>query len=228
MSRSNWLTVVVLLISVAFAGAVANGQEHSAEKIAGGPAEAEGVSDEILKRIDDSGVRIKRGETRTVCELWFCKDLAIDPDFKASPTRLYPFVSGQLIGLLHFPRRGSDFRDQTISSGWYTLRFGLQPVDGNHVGTSPTSDFLLLVAVEQDDLPETWEADGLIEASAEAAGSAHPAMLCLQRPSEGAELDLRHDDGNDWWVLHLNTQAVAKEKPQALAIDLVVVGHAAE
>ncbi len=198
MSKNSLLGALMLLLCAP----VVSGQEYSVEKIEAAP-EADGLSDEIAELIAEQGVRVKSGSTRTVCELWLCKELAIDAEFKPTPARLYPFVPGQLIGLVHFGRRGSEFRDQTISSGWYTLRFGLQPTDGNHEGTSPTRDFLLLVDAEQDDLPENWDADALNEASAEAAGSSHPAMLCLQRPSEGAALAIRHDEANDWWVLHL-------------------------
>jgi hypothetical protein len=202
-------------------------QDYSVETIDEAP-DAEEVSDEIAELIAEQGVRVKRGSTRTVCELWFCKQWNVDADFEATSQRLYPFTPGQLIGLLHFSRRGSEFRDQAISSGWYTLRFALQPVDGNHVGTSPTRDFFLLVDAERDELPENWEMDALNESSAEAAGSSHPAMLCLQRATEGSELALRHDEQHDWWILHLVGQGKAGEKTIEIPIDLVVVGHAEE
>jgi hypothetical protein len=218
------LSVVLLLIAM-LSHAVA--QEHSVELINTAP-EAEGVSEEVAKEISDHGLRVKRGSTRTVCEIWFRKDLPLDPDFTATPQRLYPFTEGQLIGLLHFPRRGSEFRDQTVSSGWYTLRFGLQPVDGNHIGTSPTRDFLVLIEAEKDEFLENWEVDDLQEASAEAAGSSHPAMMCLQRPSEGSDLAIRHDEASDWWIVHMVVKAAADGKPRELPLDLVVVGHAAE
>jgi hypothetical protein len=223
MSKNSLIAAVIFLLCVP----VASGQEYSIEKIEAA-SEADGVSDEIAKLIADQGIRVKRGSSRTVCEIWLCKELAIDPEFKPTPERLYPFTPGQLIGLLHFSRRGSEFRDQTVSSGWYTLRFGLQPVDGNHEGTSPTRDFLLLVDAEQDDLPENWKAEDLQKASAEAAGASHPAMLCLQRPADGSELAIRHDEANDWWVLHMLGNGVAKQNPQDIPIDLVVVGHATE
>ena len=86
----------------------------------------------------------------------------------------------------------------------------------------------MLVDAETDDLPENWDEQALNEASAEAAGSSHPAMLCLQRPSDGSELAIRHDESNDWWVVHLLAKGVAGEKSQDVPIDLVVVGHAAE
>jgi hypothetical protein len=142
--------------------------------------------------------------------------------------RLYPFSPGQLIGLLHFGRRGSDFRDQTVSSGWYTLRFGLQPIDGNHEGTSPTRDFLMMIAADQDDPNKDWEIEELLEVSAEAAGGSHPGMLCLLRATEGDQLTLRHDDRTDWWILHAVGTGASGDKTKAVPFDLVVVGHADE
>jgi hypothetical protein len=204
---------------------MANGQEYSLEAIDAAP-ESDELSDEIAKLLADKGIRVKRGESRTVCELWLCKQWDVDPEFKATDERLYPFKPGQLIGVLHFRRRGSEFRDQTVSSGWYTLRFGLQPVDGNHEGTSPTRDFLLLVNAEQDEFAKDWGEDELNEASAEAAGSSHPAMLCLQRPQQGSQTAIRYDEANDWWVLH--TAGVAKNDANDVPIDLVVVGQAHE
>jgi hypothetical protein len=227
MSKTSWMIAPIALLLSAFAATARAQEEYSVEKIASAE-EAEGVSDEIAKLIAGDGVRIKRGSSRTVCELWLCKELTTEADFEKSPVRLYPFQPGQLMGLLHFPRRGSEFRDQDVSSGWYTLRFGLQPIDGNHVGTSPTRDFLMLVAAENDDLPENWDADALAEASAEAAGSSHPAMLCLQHPGDAAEPSLRHDEANDWWVLHLLANTVADQKSKLVPLDIVVVGHAAE
>ncbi len=203
----------------------ASGDDYSVEVIEEA-VDADEVSAEITKQLAEKGIRVKRGSSRTVCEIWPCKEWDVAPGFSATDERLYPFSPGQLIGVLHFSRRGSDFRDQTISSGWYTLRFGLQPVDGNHEGTSPTRDFLLLVAAEQDEFPENWEeVDTLNEASAEAAGSSHPAMICLQRPRDGAELSIHHDEGHDWWILQMVGRG---KKAGDVPVDLVVVGHASE
>lgn len=203
-----------------------SGQDYSVEKIDSAP-EVEDIPQDLLKQFASEGYRIKRGGSRTECELWFCKDVRIEVEFKPTPNRLYPFSPGQLIGLLHFGRRGSDFRDQPINRGWYTLRFGLQPVDGNHIGTSPTRDFLVMVTAADDEVDKEWDADELNEAGAEVAGSTHPAMICLQAPQEG-EIGVRHDEANDWWILHAVAKGSVAGKSQDLAIDMVVIGHAAE
>ena len=223
MTKPVLLFAALLLFP--FQAAIA--QQYSVEQI-GAASEAEGVSDEIAQLISEQGFRVKKGTKRTVCELWLRKDLPIKPDFETSPTLLYPFTEGQLVGLLHYPRRGSEFRDQQVSSGWYTLRFALQPVDGNHVGTSPTRDFVLLVDAASDEFAENWDEKQLHEASAEVAGSSHPAMLCFQRPSDGTETEVIHNESTDWWVLHLIAKCKAGDETKDLPIDLVVVGHAEE
>ncbi|MCP4172794.1 MAG: hypothetical protein GY758_18695 [Fuerstiella sp.] len=206
---------------------VVRGQEHSVELIDAAPDQDE-VSAKLREQFADKGVRVKRSSSRTVCEIWFRKQWPVEAGFKATEDRLYPFAPGQLIGLLHFSRRGKDFRDQSVSSGWYTLRFGLQPIDGNHEGTSPTRDFLVMIGVEHDAVDKVWDVKSLMESSAEAAGSTHPAMMCLQRATEGSELAVRHDEAHDWWILHTVGKGTAGNKTQDVPFDLVVAGHATE
>ncbi|MEZ6062856.1 MAG: hypothetical protein R3C19_21135 [Planctomycetaceae bacterium] len=217
------LPALLFLTTIPFAAA----QDHTVEIIDEAP-KADSLSAELAAQFGDRGYRVKRG-TRTVCEIWLKKEWDVQPDFKASPTMLYPFTPGQLMGVVHFSRRGSDFRDQTISSGWYTLRFFLQPVDGNHIGTSPTRDFLLLLSAEKDASGKDWTPDDLQAVSAEAAGSAHPAMFCLQPAQEGDVPSMRHNEASDWWILHLTgTGVAAEERKPDVPLDIVVAGHAPE
>lgn len=220
---SSFAAALLILLACS----VAPAQEYSVEVIDSAP-ETDDISAEFLKLFADKGIRIKRGGTRTAGEIWWTKQWEIDPEFEVSEERLYPFEPGQLIGLLHFSRRGKDFRDQSVSSGWYTLRFGLQPIDGNHEGTSPTRDFLLLVAAESDEPEKFWGTDELNESSSEAAGTTHPAMFCMRRATEGGELTIRHDDQTDWWTLHAVGKGVAGDKAVDVPVDLVVIGHAEE
>ncbi len=204
------------------------GQDYKVAAIPASPT-AEGVSPELLGQFAGQGVKVTRG-SRTACELWLHKDLEVVADFKETADRIYPFQPGQLIGLVHYPRKNNEFREQEVQSGWYTLRFELQPVDGNHVGTSPTRDFLLLVKAENDQVGKKWETKELLAASAEVSGGTHPAMMCLQRTSnddQGA-MSLKHDEEKDWWILRLSAQGKAAGKPRNVFLEMVVIGHAAE
>ncbi|RMF44605.1 MAG: hypothetical protein D6753_02095 [Planctomycetota bacterium] len=217
--------LVLLWISMLFC-APGLAQEYAIEPLPGAP-EDDDVSAELRSALQDSGFVVRRG-SRTVGEFWFAKSLEVDPSFTPTPQRLYPFRSGQLIGLLHLRRRGSDFRDQQISSGWYTLRFALQPVDGNHVGTSPTRDFLVLIDAQSDAPDKQWPEEELHAAAAEVAGSNHPAMLCLQPPVDSPQPSVRHDENHDWWIAHFVVPAVKQGQPVQQPIDIVVEGHAPE
>ncbi len=187
------------------------------------------VSDDLRQQLTLTGLKVIRGSSRTVCEIWPCRKWQASDGFRPTDEQLYPFEPGQLIGLLRFRRRGNDFREQQISRGVYTLRYGLQPIDGNHEGTSPTRDFLLLVKAEEDSTEKDWTVEALIEASAAVAESSHPAMLCLQRANTDRKAaSMRHNEEKDWWILQLVGQAESKGSTRPLPVDLIVAGHAEE
>jgi hypothetical protein len=217
---------LLLCLSLAFAVQAADHRVEPFEE----PAPADAVSAEIAATLAPTGVRIVRGEARTVCEIWLCKQLAAQPDFEATSAVQYPLVPGSLLGVVRYVNKGTDFRDQDIARGVYTLRYGQQPVDGNHVGTSPTRDFLLLIEAEKDKSPEVLDLKDLATASAEAAQSSHPALLSLQRPVDGGERapSIRHNEEHDWWIVRLGGTIRAGDAEAPLDLEFVVVGHAAE
>jgi len=124
------------------------------------------------------------------------------------------------------PKRAglTDFREHELDAGLYTLRYGQQPMDGNHIGTSPTADFLLAIPVADDEDPATIESSkDLFEKSAAASGTTHPAIFTLLPVGDVTitEPALTHNEDHDFWVL----QAVAAGKGDAkIPLQLVVVG----
>ena len=120
----------------------------------------------------------------------------------------------------------TDFRDQEIAPGIYTLRYGLQPEDGNHLGTSDTYDFILALPAKYDTKPATIEDFyELSERSGKAAGSTHPAIFSLLDPAKaGKETKLEEDTSNDDWVLTFTAKGDAKGKASEVKIRLVVIG----
>ena len=96
------------------------------------------------------------GPKGTICDVSFVKSLAVRPGFKPELNVKYPFTSGQLIGVLRVSKKASftDFRGQELKAGVYTLRYGQQPEDGNHIGTSEVYDFLLALPAKIDQDPK--------------------------------------------------------------------------
>lgn len=192
--------------------------DYRAEKLDEGPPAD--LAPEIAELLSPTGIRVIRGTKTKLCDIWLCKELAVKDGFEATPEVLYPFAPGQLIGVAQYRRRGSDFRDQDIDRGVYTLRYGLQPVDGAHVGTSLTRDFLLLLPADRDKSPGPLKYEPMTEASIEAAGTAHPALLSLQAVVESSD-GMRHDENHDWWIVSLKGSS---KGGAALPMQLVVMG----
>src|SRR5262249_29585369 len=129
---------------------------------------------------------------------------------------------GHLVGVLRFPRKGSDFRGQDIPSGLYTLRYGNQPVDGNHVGTSPTRDFLLLSPASADQSPKPIAEKDLFKTSAQAAESSHPAILLLAKSEPAESLPAIRPLEQERWAVQFAGPGDASK----VVLELVVVGKA--
>ena len=180
---------------------------------------------EPLKEAAPTGVRVIRGSTRSVCDIWLCKEWAVKAPAKGDDV-IYPFTPGQLIGVVRYARKGSDFRDQDISKGIYTLRYAQQPVNGDHVGTSPTRDFLLLVKASVDKSVAKIDYKKLTEASSEAVESTHPGLLSLQRLKGDAPI--RNEEQHDWWIVRLQGNVKMGDVLKKQALDVVIVGQAAE
>lgn len=216
----------LVFVSLASVGPV-SAQDYKVEKIEEA-APADEVAPEIASLLQSTGLKFVKGESRTVCEIWPCKEWPLKGD-KVGGDVIYPLHPGQLIGVIRYPRKANDFRDQDIQKGVYTLRYGQQPVDGAHVGTSPTRDFLLLIPAEKDRSPAPLEYKPLVNASKEATGATHPAILSLQRLSDSTEpLAVRHNEEKEWWILRFVGKTSQGGKTADQAVELVVVGNAGE
>jgi hypothetical protein len=220
---SAFLAVTFLLPNAAVFAA-----DHRVE-VLNEPAPADVVGPKIASVLAPQGIRVVRGKSRIVCEIWLCKEWRVD-SLKAGDQFLYPFRQGQLVGLARFPRKGGEFRDQDVAEGVYTLRYAQMPVDGAHVGVSPTRDFLLLVTIADEDSIDDIAYDDLTTASADAVGSSHPGLLSMKKVTDDGKKapSIRHDEENDWWIARLQGIAKAGDKSMDLAFDLVVVGFSEE
>ena len=180
---------------------------------------------EVAAKIDANGHAIS-AESGLLGTIWLAKDVAAKPGFKPTLSVKYPFENGQLIGVLQVAKDGSikDFRGQELKAGVYTLRYGQQPQDGNHVGTSELSDFLLALPAEKDTNPAPIGGDQLNEQSANAAGSTHPAIFSLLPPDKAGEAKLTHNEDRDFWVLDATAQGKEKDKAVKIPLKIVVVG----
>jgi hypothetical protein len=110
-----------------------------------------------------------------------------------------------------------EIRGKAVKPGVYTLRYGLQPQNGDHLGISTFRDFLLLGPAAIDTDPKVLGFDGAVAISKEVIGTAHPASLSLDPPEDapGAVLSTYQNEmGHDGVVLQIG----------ALKFGLIVSG----
>lgn len=219
------LLAAALLVSAFSTHRTIAADDHTLKSIKEGP---KGLSPEIEKLLDPVGHQI-HGQDGAVVELWLLKSLSLKPGFKPNFTQFYPFTPGQLLGAVRVPKGSEymDFRGQQIAAGTYTLRYGLQPMDGNHVGTSETYDFILALPAKIDQKSATIEDFyKLSEQSGKAAGSTHPAIFSLLDPAEvGKEAKLEQDGFTEHWILNFSGKGIAKGEKSDVKMRLVVVGQ---
>ena len=214
----------LLSVSLLLGASLAVADDHELESVDKAP---KGLSPGIAKLLDPAGYQIT-GDDDPLVEMWLLKSLSVKPKFKPNFTQMYPFTPGQLVGAIRVAEdvEYADFRGQAIKAGVYTLRYGLQPMDGNHVGTSETYDFLLALPAKFDQKPDTIEGfEELSEHSAKAAGSTHPAIFSLLDPSEVKKKKLEHDDFTEHWILSVIGKGKADDKDVDVKVRLVVVGQ---
>lgn len=219
---TKWSVLPVVLLLMMPGAALA--ADYRVEAFEAAPPEE--LAPQIVAQISSTGFKVIKGKSRTVCEIWPAKQWELTEGFTPTPMILYGLKPGSLVGALRFPRKGADFRDQEIASGAYTLRYGNQPVDGNHVGTFATRDFLLMVPAADDKSPDTIGDEDLFAESAESAGSSHPAILPLVKADGDGDLPaIRHMEEQDWWTVRFGGKGSGGEKA---VLELIVVGLADE
>jgi hypothetical protein len=189
------------------------------------------LADKVREALQESGVRVLDGQGKPFADIWLRK--AVPASGKPAGPKgaiLYPVLSdGELVGALRFAQEGHDYRDQAIAPGVFTLRYGLQPVDGDHLGVSTYRDYLLLVPAAKDPSPDRLARKALETRSAEAAGFNHPAVLILLAPPAGVSSPgVTHDEEKNLWgvVLTLPLGVAEESGATPLPVQLILVGAA--
>jgi hypothetical protein len=215
------------LLLVAFVSANALASDQKVEALKEAPA---GLSTGIAAAISNAGYRVS-GKDGVICDVWFAKEIPLKPNFKSSLAIKYPFQTGQLIGVIRYPENSkpTDFRGQALKPGTYTLRYGLQPNDGNHLGTTElgTRDFLVGCLPKSDADPKRVEdIKDLFKLSGQAAGTAHPAILLLLPPPEKPydAAGVAHDDQKHLVIFQANVNGKDAEKTVSVPVSVVTVG----
>jgi hypothetical protein len=221
----------VIPFVVAWLPAVVLAQEYKVEALKEAPPSA--LSGAVKGVIENQGYHVLDDQGKPYADLWLRK--AIPASSKPAGPKgaiQFPFLDeGELLGVLRFPGEGHDYRDQTIAKGVYTLRYGLQPQNGDHLGVSEFRDYMLLVPAAKDKELANLPQKKLEGQSAESAGTSHPAvLLLLSAPGSAASsgLSLIHNEEKATWgvVMPLSLSVAGESSPIAQPVQLIIIGAA--
>jgi len=136
------------------------------------------LADPIEALMASGGQRVSAAG-RTL-DFWWVKSLPLTP---ASTDVSWSAVEeGTLVGAVSVSASYEDIRGKMIKPGVYTLRYGIQPQNGDHLGVSPYRDFLLLSPVAADSATRALGHDDTIALSRQTLGASHPAAWSLDPP----------------------------------------------
>jgi len=170
---------------------------------------------------------VVKGPSGVLCEIWLRKEVPV----AAAPSAELGITFGQLaegtfLGVMRIAAPTTDYRNQKIKPGVYTLRYADTPVDGNHQGVAPQRDFALLSPAAEDADPASVTRDEAIKRSTKTTGSKHPSVWSLWPGDDSATAPaLRYQSDSEIWLL---TFRLPLSGGTQLSVGMVVAGHAPE
>jgi hypothetical protein len=207
----NQRTVLLLLVLVLSAFSLF-AQDYKLEPLSTPPP---GLPAAFSAAVETQGYRVS-GPSGPWCEVWLAKSIPAGSK-PADAAISFGIAQGTLLGILRFPAKGADRRDQVIPAGVYTMRYSNFPVDGAHSGAAPQRDFALLTPIANDSDPAAKPAfEELVKMSSKASGTPHPAVFSLETPPSGAAAPSVVKEGEHDWTLTV--------KAGDLTFSVIVVG----
>ena len=207
MLRKSSVVLVLLLATVAFAA-------PKLETI--GACTDAAVPDAVKKALAAQGykVTLDNGDTLSVWPAAQVKQAS-----KGREDVVYQLTPSQFVGVVHFDKNTKDYRGNVIAAGTYNLRYEIQPSDGDHLGTAPTVDFLLLVPTAADaDPAASYNFDQMVGLSRQVTGKKHPAPFNLV-PPDAKQYPSVFTDNEAHTILAFKVKSSSGEMPFALVVN---------
>jgi len=179
----------------------------------------------IATKLQKSAVRLLDGD-KVVYEFWFAGELPLTAK-PASPAKALDLVKqAALIGAVSVPKALRDYRDDELAAGVYTMRFALQPQDGNHLGSAEFLYFAVLVPAKLDIKPEgIADYKALVKASSKETSTDHPVILSLRPASStDGEFPKLNEPAPEHKSVRVSIPAKWGDKKTAVTFEIVYEG----
>lgn len=181
----------------------------------------------IRAKLQTKAVQVLNGE-KTIYEFWLSSEVPAQSKPASTPKALDTIKEATLLGAVSVPAARRDYRDDELAAGVYTMRFALQPQDGDHLGTAEYAYFAVLVSAKLDTKPEgITEFKALVKASAKSSSGDHPVILSL-RPasSDDGDLPKLNDPAPEHKSVRVKLPAKVSDEKTSLTFEIVCEGKA--
>ena len=206
------LIVRALVVGVVLAAAPAAAQPAASPLASPAP---DTVAAPIRQQLSPEGHKVSIGQT--TLEFWWVSALPVAGGGAAEWSKV---AEGSLVGVVRVSGPFKEIRGKPVSPGVYTLRFGLQPQNGDHLGASAFREYLLLSPAAADQDPKALGFDGTVALSKLTVGTSHPGALSLDPPvSTAAPLSAYKND-----LDHQGMTFQIKTSSGSLTFGLILIG----
>jgi hypothetical protein len=139
--------------------------------------------------LQPKSVQVLAGD-KPVFELWLGTEALVSAKPDGAAKSLAVLKPTALLGALVVTGDQRDYRNDELAAGTYTLRYGLQPQDGDHLGSTDFPYFGVLIPAAADAKSDAFTAqEPMLKASSQKTSTGHPVILSL-RPVSAEESGL--------------------------------------
>jgi hypothetical protein len=182
-----------------------------------------GLAPPIAARLAKGGVRVVASKGPATLDFWWVDALAVKPG--ASAPTWEEVEEGALVGVVNISPDFRDIRAKVLKPGVYTLRYGIQPDNGDHLGVSPFRAFLLLSPAADDKVPAPTGHDGTVDLSKGSIGGSHPGVWSIDPPVAKIPALQLHKTSLDHQAVVMEVPVTRDGKPSGtLRFGLVLIG----
>jgi hypothetical protein len=134
----------------------------------------------VRQLLEEKAIVVSDGDTEIMC-IWFRTSIPSKATAEQVKNGLTfrELPETVIVGAVKLAKPFIDYRKQEIPAGVYTLRLGFQPENGDHTGTAPHAEFLLLSPASEDRTIDEMDLKAVVAMSKKATGSDHPSVMLL-------------------------------------------------
>jgi hypothetical protein len=187
------------------------------------------LAEPVRKLLEDRCLQLQDGSGNTLIEVWLRKEVPVTATAEQIKNGLTyrEVASSTILAAMRVVKATTDYKKQKVPAGVYTLRLGIQPADGDHMGTAPYNEFCLACPADDDKKPDLLMVKPLRELSAKTTDN-HPAVFLLfpgDKETAAQPKLVSKEGGHE--VLFARLGAKSADKKAVLNFGLTLIGASA-